>query len=39
MDEIDRALQHLTDSGQIERWLDESEATYRDMVVQPEPQP
>ncbi|MCY1348603.1 Bacterial extracellular solute-binding protein, family 3 [compost metagenome] len=39
MDEIDRALQNLTDSGQIERWLDESEATYRDMVVQPEPQP
>lgn len=39
MDEIDRELQRLTDSGQIERWLNQSEATYRDMVVQPEPQP
>ncbi|MCO6055400.1 transporter substrate-binding domain-containing protein [Pseudomonas sp. MOB-449] len=39
MDEINRELQRLTDSGQIERWLNESEAIYRDMVVQPEPQP
>ncbi len=39
MDEIDRELQRLTDSGQIERWLNQSEATYRDMVVQPESRP
>ncbi|MBT8766469.1 substrate-binding periplasmic protein [Metapseudomonas boanensis] len=37
MAEIDRELQRLTDSGEIERWLGESEATYRDMIVQPEP--
>ncbi|WP_044870685.1 transporter substrate-binding domain-containing protein [Pseudomonas sp. LFM046] len=39
MDEIDQELQRLTDSGQIDRWLDESQAIYRDMVVQPEPRP
>ncbi|MNJ78970.1 hypothetical protein D3C77_768550 [compost metagenome] len=37
MAEIDRELQRLTDSGEIERWLVESEATYRDMIAQPEP--
>ncbi len=36
MGEIDRELQHLADSGEIERWLAESEATYRDMIAQPE---
>jgi polar amino acid transport system substrate-binding protein len=37
MVEIDRELQRLADSGEIERWLAESEATYRDMIAQPEP--
>jgi polar amino acid transport system substrate-binding protein len=37
MAEIDRELQRLADSGEIERWLAESEATYRDMIAQPEP--
>ena len=39
MAEIDRELQRLNDSGEIERWLLQSEATYRDMIVQPEPHP
>ncbi|WP_028626502.1 substrate-binding periplasmic protein [Metapseudomonas resinovorans] len=37
MPDIDRELQRLTDRGDIERWLAESEATYRDMIAQPEP--
>ncbi|QEY62041.1 transporter substrate-binding domain-containing protein [Metapseudomonas lalkuanensis] len=39
MAEIDAELQRLTNSGEIERWLAESEATYRDMIVQPESRP
>ncbi|BAN49773.1 ABC transporter substrate-binding protein [Metapseudomonas resinovorans] len=39
MAEIDRELQRLADSGEIERWLAQSEAAYRDMIAQPEPRP
>jgi polar amino acid transport system substrate-binding protein len=35
MDEIDGQLQKMTDAGELERWLHESEVTYRDMVNQP----
>ncbi|NBA98588.1 ABC transporter substrate-binding protein [Pseudomonas sp. R5(2019)] len=35
MPEIDAQLQQLVDSGQIQRWLDESEVTYRDMINLP----
>ncbi|MDF0732176.1 transporter substrate-binding domain-containing protein [Pseudomonas entomophila] len=35
MDEIDAQLQRMTDSGEIARWLHESEVTYRDMVNLP----
>ncbi|WP_449432685.1 substrate-binding periplasmic protein [Pseudomonas putida] len=35
MPEIDAQLKQLVDSGQILRWLDESEASYRDMLKAP----
>ena len=35
MAEIDQQLQQMTDAGELERWLHESEVTYRDMVSQP----
>ncbi|MGH8355104.1 MAG: substrate-binding periplasmic protein, partial [Pseudomonas sp.] len=35
MPEIDAELQRLVDAGLIERWLNESEATYRDMLSLP----
>jgi len=35
MSEIDAQLQKMTDAGELERWLHESEVTYRDMVSQP----
>nr|WP_228533996.1 transporter substrate-binding domain-containing protein [Pseudomonas sp. UFMG81] len=35
MQEIDEQLQKMTDSGELARWLHESEVTYRDMVRQP----
>ncbi len=35
MNEIDAQLQKMTDAGELERWLHESEVTYRDMVRQP----
>ncbi|MFF7109629.1 substrate-binding periplasmic protein [Pseudomonas sichuanensis] len=35
MNEIDEQLQKMTDAGELERWLHESEVTYRDMVRQP----
>lgn len=35
MADIDAQLQRLADAGDIERWLDESEATYRDMLNLP----
>ncbi|NIE75244.1 transporter substrate-binding domain-containing protein [Pantoea sp. Ap-967] len=35
MAEIDAQLQQMADAGELERWLQESEVTYRDMVRQP----
>jgi polar amino acid transport system substrate-binding protein len=35
MPEIDAQLQRLVDAGEIERWLNESEVTYRDMINLP----
>ncbi|MHA6159802.1 substrate-binding periplasmic protein [Pseudomonas sichuanensis] len=35
MNEIDAQLQKMTEAGELERWLHESEVTYRDMVRQP----
>lgn len=35
MPEIDAQLQRMVDAGEIERWFDESEATYRDMINLP----
>jgi len=35
MDDIDAQLQKMVDAGELERWLHESEVTYRDMVNQP----
>lgn len=35
MNEIDEQLQKMTEAGELERWLHESEVTYRDMVRQP----
>ncbi|TDF84082.1 ABC transporter substrate-binding protein [Pseudomonas sp. H9] len=35
MAEIDQQLQRMTDSGDIERWLHQSEVTYRDMINLP----
>ncbi|MFJ4354580.1 substrate-binding periplasmic protein [Pseudomonas sp. NPDC089428] len=35
MGDIDAQLQQMTDAGELERWLHESEVTYRDMVKQP----
>ncbi|UVJ45761.1 transporter substrate-binding domain-containing protein [Pseudomonas sp. LS1212] len=35
MPQIDAELQRLADAGMIERWLNESEATYRDMIKLP----
>ncbi|VVO34725.1 substrate-binding periplasmic protein [Pseudomonas fluorescens] len=35
MPAIDAELQRMVDAGEIERWLNESEATYRDMVKLP----
>ncbi|MCY1185492.1 hypothetical protein D9M73_262750 [compost metagenome] len=35
MPRIDAELQRLADSGTIERWLGESETTYRDMINLP----
>ncbi len=39
MAEIDAELRRLAENGEIERWLAVSEATYRDMVAQPESRP
>jgi polar amino acid transport system substrate-binding protein len=35
MAQIDEQLQRMADAGEIERWLRESEVTYRDMVNLP----
>ena len=35
MPRIDAQLQRMVDGGDIERWLNESEVTYRDMVSLP----
>lgn len=35
MPEIDAQLQRMVDAGEIERWLRESETTYRDMINLP----
>lgn len=35
MPEIDAELQRMVDAGEITRWLNESEATYRDMINLP----
>lgn len=35
MGDIDAQLQKMADAGELERWLHESEVTYRDMVSQP----
>lgn len=35
MPEIDAQLQRMVDAGEIERWLNESEVTYRDMLKLP----
>ncbi|MHC6227456.1 substrate-binding periplasmic protein [Pseudomonas sp. X10] len=35
MARIDAELKQMSDSGEIERWLDESEVTYRDMASLP----
>ena len=35
MGDIDTQLQKMADAGELERWLHESEVTYRDMVRQP----
>ena len=35
MAQIDEQLQRMTDSGEIERWLHQSEVTYRDMINLP----
>jgi len=35
MPEIDEQLKRMVDTGEIERWLNESEVTYRDMINLP----
>jgi len=35
MPDIDEQLQRMVDTGEIERWLQESQSTYRDMVNLP----
>ena len=35
MPQIDAQLQRMVEAGDIERWLNESEVTYRDMVSLP----
>lgn len=35
MAQIDQQLQRMTDNGEIQRWLEQSEVTYRDMVNLP----
>ncbi|MBC3422984.1 MULTISPECIES: transporter substrate-binding domain-containing protein [unclassified Pseudomonas] len=35
MDEIDAQLQQMTERGEIDNWLHQSEVTYRDMIAQP----
>lgn len=35
MAQIDEQLQRMTDTGEIERWLHQSEVTYRDMINLP----
>jgi polar amino acid transport system substrate-binding protein len=35
MPEINAQLQRMVDAGDIERWLNESEVTYRDMINLP----
>lgn len=35
MDEIDAQLLRMNQAGEIERWLEQSEVTYRDMVNLP----
>ncbi|MGH8437786.1 MAG: substrate-binding periplasmic protein [Pseudomonas sp.] len=35
MAQIDEQLQRMTDAGEIERWLHQSEVTYRDMINLP----
>lgn len=35
MAQIDEQLQRMTDNGEIQRWLEQSEVTYRDMVNLP----
>ncbi|MET3053976.1 MULTISPECIES: ABC transporter substrate-binding protein [Pseudomonas] len=35
MDQINQQLQRMTDAGEIERWLEQSEVTYRDMINLP----
>lgn len=35
MAQIDEELQRMTDAGEIERWLAQSEVTYRDMINLP----
>ncbi|MGF6590001.1 substrate-binding periplasmic protein [Pseudomonas sp. 2835] len=35
MTQIDEQLQRMTDNGEIQRWLEQSEVTYRDMVNLP----
>lgn len=35
MDEIDAQLQQMSERGEIDNWLHQSEVTYRDMIGQP----
>lgn len=35
MDAIDAQLRHMTEAGEIQRWLEQSEVTYRDMINLP----
>ncbi len=35
MDEIDAQLRRMNQAGEIARWLEQSEVTYRDMINLP----
>jgi polar amino acid transport system substrate-binding protein len=35
MPDIDAELRRMVDAGEIDRWLNESEAIYRDMIKLP----
>ena len=35
MDAIDQQLRKMTEAGEIQRWLEQSEVTYRDMINLP----